>query len=279
MNNNYINYLRSDKKSERTIQEYIKYVEKMLNYIGKNEKDITYTDMINWKASISHLSPSSICVQIAAIKNYFQFLKDTEEIKTNPAEKINRPIKKNKEKPYPEIDMIRSMVNNAKTIRDKAIIMLFVTTGIRVSELTSLTLEQYQNMKGLENREITIIGKGDKERTIYINDETKEVIDLYLKTRPKSNCNKLFLSFQGGPIHSNNLSQTLKNIAKNAGFPFWKEISNHWLRAAFATIQSESGTPVATIQAAMGHSSLSTTSVYIKHNQKEINNAMKKTIF
>lgn len=272
MNSNYITYLKADKKSTRTINEYIKYVDKMLKFIGKDEKDITYTDLINWKSSISHLSPSSICIQIAAIKNYFEFLKDIEEIENNPAEKIKRPVKKNKEKPYPEIDMIRNMIANARTLRDKAIIMLFVTTGLRVSELTSLTLDQYQNMKGAESRELTIIGKGNKERTIFINDETKEAIDMYLKSRPESTCNRLFLSFQGGPIHSNNLSQTLKNIAKNAGLPFWKDISNHWLRVAAATMYAEAGVPIEDIRDLLGHSSANTTSIYLKSCKSRIKN-------
>lgn len=279
MNIAYVNYLKSDQKSLRTISEYTKYVQQMLDFINKPETEITYTDLVNWKASISHLAPSSVCLQIAAIKNYFQFLLNADLIEKNPADKIKRPAKKNKEKPYPEKWMVRAMVDNAKTIRDKAIIMLFATTGLRVSELTNLTLAQYNNMGGSDHREITIVGKGSKERTIYINDEVKELIDIYIGTRPVNSCDKLFVSFQGGQIHSNNLSQTLKRIAKNANIPFWHDISNHWLRAAFATLQSEAGTPVATIQAAMGHASLSTTSVYIKHCQNEINHAMKIATF
>lgn len=279
MNANYINYLKADKKSPRTIAEYTKYINQMLEFVGKDEGDITYTDLVNWKASISHLSPNTICLQIAAIKSYFGFLEEAEIITSNPATKIKRPAKKAKEKHYPEAWMIRAMIDNARTIRDKAIIMLFATTGLRVSELTGLTLEQYKHMGGSDGREITIVGKGAKERTIYINDEVKELIDMYIPNRPVNSCSKLFVSFQGGEIHSNNLSQTLKHIAKNSGIPFWNDISSHWLRVSFATLQSEAGTPVATIQAAMGHASLATTSVYIKHSQARINNAMKTVAF
>lgn len=279
MNTAYINYLKGDKKSPRTITEYTKYVKQMLDFVGKPDVEVTYADLVDWKASIAHLAPSSVCLQIAAVKSYFQFLIDAEIIDKNPADKIKRPAKKNKEKPYPEAWMIRGMIDNARTIRDKAIIMLFATTGLRVSELTGLTLEQYNHMGGSDGREITIMGKGAKERTIYINDEVKELIDMYIPNRPVNSCNKLFVSFQGGEIHSNNLSQTLKHIAKNSGIPFWNDISSHWLRVSFATLQSEAGTPVATIQAAMGHASLATTSVYIKHSQTRINNAMKTVAF
>lgn len=105
------------------------------------------------------------------------------------------------------------------------------------------------------------------------------MIDNYLNTRPKSNYNNLFLSYYGGPIHSNNLSQTLKNVAKKAGYPMWKDICNHALRSAFATTKAEQGTPLTTIQASMGHSKLETTLIYIKRNQNAINSAMKNMAF
>lgn len=279
MNANYISYLKAEKKAASTIKSYTKYVEDMLDLLDKPDTEIGYTDLVEWKASISHLAPSSVRLQIAAIKSYFDFLEYAEIIIKNPTEKLTRPANKNKEKHYPESSMVRDMVNCATTCRDKAIILLFATTGVRVSELVNITMEQYENMGGADKREIVILGKGDKERTIYINDETKEAIDNYLKAKKPSTCDKLFTSMQGGIIHSNNLGITLKNIAKRANIPFWKDISCHWLRAAFATMQSEIGTPVATIQAAMGHSSLSTTSVYIKHSQNNINMAMRAMAF
>lgn len=279
MNTAYINYLKGDQKSPRTIAEYTKYVKQMLDFVGKPDVEVTYTDLVDWKASIAHLAPSSVCLQIAAIKSYFQFLVDAEMIDKNPADKLKRPTKKNKEKPYPEAWMIRAMVDNARTDRDRAIIMLFVTTGLRFSELANITLDEYKNMGGSDVREIKILGKGAKERTVYVNDEAKLYIDMYLTTRPRNGSNKLFLSFTGQELHENCFSQTLKNVAKKAGIPFWNEVSPHWLRASFATLQSEAGTPVATIQAAMGHASLATTSVYIKHSQSRINNAMKTVAF
>ena len=279
MNTAYINYLKGDQKSPRTITEYTKYVNQMLAFVGKPDIEVTYTDLVDWKASIAHLAPSSVCLQIAAVKSYFQFLVDAEMIDKNPADKLKRPAKKNKEKPYPEAWMIRAMVDNARTDRDRAIIMLFATTGLRFSELANITLDEYNNMGGSDGREIKILGKGAKERTVYVNDEAKLYIDMYLTTRPRNGSDKLFLSFTGQELHENCFSQTLKNVAKKAEIPFWNEVSPHWLRASFATLQSEAGTPVATIQAAMGHASLATTSVYIKHSQARINNAMKTVAF
>lgn len=272
MNIAYINYLKGDQKSPRTIAEYTKYINQMLEFVGKDEGDITYTDLVNWKANISHLSPNTICLQIAAIKSYFGFLEEAEIITSNPATKIKRPAKKAKEKPYPEASMIRAIVDNARTDRDRAIIMLFATTGLRFSELANITLDEYKHMGGAEGREIKILGKGSKERTVYVNDETKLAIDMYLTTRPKSDCDKLFLSNWGNELQENNFNLTLKNTFKRAGVPFWKEVSPHWLRAAAATMYAEAGVPIEDIRDLLGHSSASTTSIYLKSCKSRIRN-------
>ena len=282
MNANYITYLQSQSRSPLTIQNYTKYINMALEYIGKPENDITYIDLLDWKNTFTNLKPNSQNIRISAIKNYFSFLTKAEIIASNPAEELEKQKVRDcdvKQKPYIEAHYLRDMVNNARTIRDKAIILLFASTGLRVSELIAITLDQYQNMTGPDGRELVILGKGNKTRRIYINDEVKNIIDSYIKTRPQSKYNNLFLSFQGGPIHSNNLSQTLKNVAKKAGYPQWQEICNHALRSAFATTKAEQGTPLTTIQAAMGHARLDTTLIYIKRNQNVINNAMANMAF
>lgn len=282
MNENYITYLESQRRSPLTIANYTKYIKMALEYIRKPENEITYMDLVAWKNTFANLKPNSQNIRIAAVKNYFSFLKKAGVIAINPAEELEKQKVRDcdvKQKPYIEAHYLRDMVNHARTLRDKAIILLFATTGLRVSELTGITLEQYKNMSGSDERELAIIGKGNKTRRVYINDETKRAIDCYLTVRPRSEYNNLFLSFQGGPIHSNNLSQTLKNVAKNAGYPQWQDICNHALRAAFATTKAEQGVPLTTIQSAMGHAKLDTTLIYIKRNQNVINDAMANMAF
>ena len=282
MNENYITYLESQRRSPLTIANYTKYINMALEYIRKPENEITYMDLVAWKNTFANLKPNSQNIRIAAMKNYFGFLKKAGITTSNPAEGLEKQKVRDcdvKQKPYIEAHYLRDMVNHARTLRDKAIILLFATTGLRVSELTGITLEQYKNMSGNNGRELAIVGKGNKTRRVYINDETKKAIDCYLTTRPRSEYNNLFLSFQGGPIHSNNLSQTLKNVAKNAGYPQWQDICNHALRAAFATTKAEQGVPLTTIQSAMGHAKLDTTLIYIKRNQNVINDAMANMAF
>lgn len=278
MNKDYIIYLKNGRKSENTIKAYTKYIEQMLNYIGKNEADVTWEDLMNWQSTLANLSTSTAHLQTAAVKSYFNFLTRLGVIEKNPTVFLESPKVKNKEKPFITKQMVSDMIDACRTLRDKAIILTFCTTGMRISELANITLKQYHTMSG-DGRELIITGKGDKQRTVYINDETKSAIDAYLATNPKGDSPWLFKSFQGNQIHSNSLSQTIKSTAKRAGIPFWNELSNHCMRAAFATIASDNGIPVPVISEAMGHTSINTTNIYIKRHQNQINEAMKSMTF
>lgn len=282
MNKNYLVYLESKSYSPLTIKNYSKYIDMALDFIKKEEKDITSMDIVSWTNTFTNLKPSSQNIRLSAVKSYFGFLTDFGFIDFDPCKAVKkRRIRECdvKQKPYIEAIQLREMVNCAKTFRDRAIVLLFATTGIRVSELTNITIEDYYNLSGENNRELTIVGKGNKVRKVYIVDETKEAIDIYLRTRPESNCNKLFLSNQGGQIHSNNLTLTIKNIAKRANIPFYEQMGCHALRAGFATTKHAQGESLKTIQKSLGHANLETTLRYIKDSQSEINASMKRVAF
>ncbi len=265
----YIDYLKADKKSERTIATYTKYVQQMLNFVCKDECDITLADLNIWRNSLSHLSSASIALEIKSIKNYFNYLTDMDIINQNPAVKLKAPVIKNREKEYVSESMVDSMIQCATNIRDKAILLLLKKNGLRVNELINLTIDQYLFMKKYNQHYFKITGKGDKERNVYFTDELIQMIDKYLSDR-NDQCDRLFVSHWGGPIHSNNLSQTLKTIAKKANIPFWENISNHYMRVACATIYSEKGVPVSEIRDLLNHSNISVTNTYLKTNPDTI---------
>lgn len=272
----YVSSLIADKKSEKTIKAYTGYIEKMLNFINKPVEDITFLDLTAWKASISHLAPASMNIQIAAIKSYFKFLTSAKVISENPATDITATKVKNKEKHYMTAENVKDMLYACKRRRDGAVIRLYCTTGLRFGELTGIKFVDYQNMIG---NELVIMGKGAKERTIYINDETRRAIDQYIEFE-RTDGVTLFTTSEGGALNEGNLNKTIKSIAKRAGIPFWKEVSNHALRAAFATIAHTNGASIATISHAMGHAGLNVTvSKYIKESQEQINNVMKGMTF
>ena len=284
MNANYITYLQSQSRSPLTIENYTKYINMALEYIGKPENEITYMDLVDWKNTFTNLKPNSQNIRISAVKSYFGFLKKAGIITSNPADELEKQKVRDcdvKQKPYIEAHYLRDMVNNARTIRDKAIILLFATTGLRVSELVGLTLKQYQDMKANGNNVIKITGKGNKERLVPFNQETQAAIDDYIKTRNMGtvHSDKLFLSHYGNDIARNNLSMTLKDIAKKAGIPFWNEICNHAMRSACASIYGEAGVPVANIRDLLGHSDLAVTSRYIKTSVEQVSSAVMNMSF
>lgn len=278
MNKGYINYLIANKKSDNTIKNYTKHIQSALDFIGKEEKDITYSDLINWQASISNLSSATIALEINSIRSYFKYLTAVGEININPTTELVAPKIKNKVKPYCTTEDIRSMLNNTRSYRDRAVIALIASTGLRMSEMAQITMDQWNEMVHFNSRNLIILGKGNKERTIYVNDMAMEAIKDYLNHR-KNDSDYLFASNCGNILDDSNLNKMIKNVAKKANLSFWEDMSCHALRAAFATIANDKGVPVAVISAALGHESLTTTTKYIKTCQTQINNAMSSMVF
>lgn len=273
MLNSYLNYMRAEKMSANTMRAYSQHINQMLDYIGKNETEITYLDLIDWKASISDLSSATVANKIAAIHNYFQFMLNAGLITDDPSKNIKRPNNiKNKEKPYISEEDAKLLVDYARTERDKAMFRFLLSTGVRFVEMANVTIEQYKNAMATDRIIALSVTKGNKGGNIYINESTQAAIDRYLRQR-EDDCPYLFASFRDNQLSDNSVSHTIKTAARRAGLPYWNELSCHCLRAACATIMSDKGVPVATISKVLRHSSLSVTTRYIKSSQDNINNA------
>nr|DAH16966.1 MAG TPA: SITE SPECIFIC RECOMBINASE XERD [Caudoviricetes sp.] len=269
MNELFIQYMKNKKKSERTIESYCKIIDSMLDYIGKSEEEITTLDISDWESSFINLSSSTINVRLSAVSSYFHFLEMLGLVDKNPVNLIDRPSIKNKAKPYLSQEQAQAIIDHAKCRRDKAFIIALLSTGMRFDELASIKLSDYLKDKHC----IKILGKGAKERMVYFNDSVCAAIDDYLENRYPCRCEYLFVSNQDSKLNSKNTANMIRIAAKRAGIPFWDELANHALRAACATIMSENNVPVATIRDVLGHSSISTTSRYIKKNEEAVKNA------
>ena len=273
MINSYINYMKAEKMSENTMRVYTTHINQMLDTINKPEQDITYLDLVDWKAGIVGQASSTVAIKVAAVRSYFQFLTDAGIVKVDPSVNLKRPKNiKNKEKPYMSEDDAKALVSYARTPRDKAMFKFLLSTGVRFCEMANITIDQYK--KAIEgNREISLaVTKGDKGGKVYINQSTEQAIERYLRVRD-DDCPYLFASYQNHQLSDNSVSQTIKSTARRAGLKYWNELSCHGLRAACATIMSDKGVPVATISKVLRHSSLSVTTRYIKSSQDNINNA------
>lgn len=274
MNKNYEVYLRSEKKSAHTIQLYVRIVSEMLSSVDKDEKDISENDILSWRGTMSSLSAASICQKLSAANNYFNFLQMAGVVSYNPVQAMSRPSVKHKEKKFIESYMIKDMINAATNVRDKAMIMLLSSTGLRVSEFIGLTVDSFVKAKADAEHALIICGKGDKERTVFLNDKVIDMIDSYLPIRNNKDkgFNNLFLSNQGRPMEEERISKTLKVVARKANLPYAEQISPHWLRAACASINLENGAPITAVRDLLGHSSIAVTNVYAKAARNTVKN-------
>ena len=280
MNENFITYLKSEEKSEATIRVYVRNVGYFLDYVGKNDVDVTTMDVISWKESLISKGNSSATIHqyLASIKTYYDFLETVNLVEKNPVAKIKSVKVKNKEKHYMSQDMIQAMLDKTTNDRDYAIVLTMVSTGLRVGELTNITLAQYEEMRVDGRNFIKTIGKGNKEHKVFFNEHMIKAIDKYIEnfrdSRPNISTDALFVSHWGGKIYPNRLSETLKTLARNAGIPFWQDVCNHALRSACASILSDAGAPVATIRDVLNHASIVTTNRYIKTAENSVEDAI-----
>ena len=165
---------------------------------------------------------------------------------------------------------MKNIIKNMYTAEGKAIVALMASTGLRYTEMANITLEEYKNALATD-RSIVIVGKGNKERKIFVNDTAKFYIDNYLSKnyKNKKGTNKLFVT-----ADESCLRRSLIRAANNANLPYANSISPHWIRMFFATNSLEHGVDLATIRDALGHSNIAVTSRYVKSCDNKIKNVM-----
>ena len=272
MNNGYINYLNASKKSENTIKNYTRHINEMLNIIKKDETKITYADLMNWQSEISNCAPATLNLKISAVMSYFKYLYRIGAIKENPAINLEKVRNNPKEKDYVSAEDMKAIIKNMYTAEGKAIVALMASTGLRYIEMANITLEEYKNALATD-RSIVIVGKGNKERKIFVNDIARYYIDNYLSKNYKNSrgTDKLFVS-----VTESSLRKSLIRAAKKANLPYAEKVSPHWIRVFFATNALENDIDLATIRDALGHSNIAVTSRYVKSCDKKVKNVMSR---
>ena len=151
--------------------------------------------------------------------------------------------------------------------RDYAILQVFLQTGIRVSELANLTIEDIDFVKPA----ITVRGKGSVEREIALEKKGVHALKSYLVVRPQSLSSRVFLNYMGEPISERGIRKLVVKYRKEAGIT--KKASCHTLRHTFATYKAEKGVSAYQLQQWLGHANLNTTQIYVhlgKQNAKKI---------
>lgn len=281
----YYQYLKLEKGcSANTIDAYMRDLDKFLNFIKEEGKDFMTAqleDMHNFSALMTDIgiNPVSLSRILSGIRSFYHFLVLGDIIDANPTELLEFP-KKPQHLPdvlsVEEIDLLEAQIDLSQPEgqRNKTIIEMLFSCGLRVSELVNLKISNLYLNEGF----IKVEGKGSKQRLVPISEKAIHEIRLYalernlISTSPEHQ-DFLFISKrQKKPLTRVMVFLMLKELVAKAGIP--KAVSPHTLRHSFATSLLEGGANLRAIQAMLGHESIATTQIYTHidttHLRKEI---------
>ncbi len=282
-------YLESNKRSSKnTISSYMTDLYGYSEFLKKYQaieyvEDIKTEHIQKYITSLKRkdLAKKSISRKITAIKEFHKFLKDEDITKNNPARLIDN-VKLDKKIPQVlNIDEINKMLASTNgddplSIRNKAILEVLYGSGLRVSELVDLKIDNLH----MNSKYINVIGKGDKERIVPMGDFEQIAIRNYIeKSRPiltKKRINSfLFLNYKGEPLSRQSVFKLIKELALKNGIT--KEISPHTLRHSFATHLLQNGVDLRIVQELLGHEDISTTEIYTHIDKSKIKEIYQNT--
>lgn len=279
---NFINYLKATKNlSNKTLKAYTSD----LNQFFYFEANILQPDICGFVAHLNtdlKLKDTSIRRKIITLKNFYTFLLDNEIIASSPFRKLKFRFKQERKLPktLPVSDIHKilkcfdidissySLFAQKEYTRDAALIDLLISTGIRIGEAVTITLDDII----ISEKTLLIHGKGRKQRLIYISSSiTWNRIKTLIKERTKSNNNYLFVNRYGQQITIHGVEDIYKKYAKMAQIT--TKSTPHYLRHTFATNLLANGADLRSVQEILGHASVATTQIYT-----EVTTARKKQV-
>lgn len=238
-------------------------------------KNITLTDLygfLDYVENVRNNSAYAKARKIATLKSFFKFLDiKLKIINENPTTELEVPKVKKRLPVYLTVEESKKVldnmcVGNKYYRRDFCIFTLFLNCGMRLSELCNIKLSDIK-----EDNTISIVGKGDKERVVYLNNQCIEAINNYLEERRKMNIEEkyLFVSKLKKKISPRSVEILVKKHIENAGFKN-KKYTPHKLRHSAATMYLNQGVNMRYIQEMLGHQSISTTQIYVHTNNNKL---------
>jgi integrase/recombinase XerD len=283
----FIESLRIDRGcSEKTIEAYLSDLTQFQEWIGNRDwKSIQDTDLHRYFSSVSKQGqkPASVARKTSSLRQFFKFCCLEKGFRKNPAEALEIPSQPKRLPKYLTSEQIQSLLDFVKNeglpysvsekekealrARDAAMIYILYATGLRVTELVTLSLQQIETSQGY----LRVKGKGDKQRIAPFAPIAGEKLVHYLEKHRSfllaKNIQKnqqpnqaAFLTHRGEPITRKAFWELLKRIASDVGLP--SKLSPHMLRHSFATHLLQSGMGLRSLQTLLGHSDLSSTQIY-----------------
>lgn len=315
--NDFLNYSATIlNKSENSIKEYnydiahfLKYIkfkykmtdvtdEEFIKTIKINDMDIDTIKKITLQdihAFLAYLKtcyqskPATLARKTSSIRIFFHYLcNKTKRIETNPAQDLETPKLGKRLPKYLSLEQSKELLhaaenpnpkshgNHDNTERNYAMLMILLNCGLRLQELININISDID----FDDEKLNVIGKGNKERTIYLNKACIKAINNYLKVRPKDGVkfdsrDALFLSEQKRRISRRSVQYVVKEELKLAGIEKSDKYSVHKLRHTAATLMYKYGkVDIRALQELLGHESISTTEIYTHVDNEQIRNAV-----
>jgi integrase/recombinase XerD len=270
----------SEMKSEHTIKNYACDLKKWFKYQFSEDMTITadniskleLIDLDRFIGSLEGKSANTVLRVIATIKSFYRYLVRYNIIKNNISHDIATPKKPHRNPKFLSIKEITKLfrvfdrVNTRYPERDKAMITMFLGTGMRLSELVNI------RKSDIKEGVVRVVGKGNKERFIPLADKVNTALKDYLSVSKNNSGDVLFVNERNDKFDSGTVSHLVKRYLDEAGL---KGFSTHKLRHTAATHWYANGTDIREIQELLGHSSVSTTEMYThtsKDKRKIVNN-------
>lgn len=270
--NTYIASMRLEGHSEHTLEQYSDAVRKLLQDIPKDFSEIRTNDVRYHLAryqSTHKVSAVTVDNKRRFLSTFFAWLTAEEIIPKNPMLRIKRIKQKQADKkPFSaaELEKIR---DSLQTSREKALVEFLLSTGCRVSEVANLQIGNIDFRAG----ECIVLGKGNKERTVYISDNAMYYLQKYLAGRIISAADPLFVNDRGRAMSKCSIEQLTHKIGERCGV---EKVHPHRFRRTMATNAMMRGLPIQYIQAILGHSKIDTTMIYCSVSKESVKAAYLK---
>jgi len=274
----YLNYARVERGlSLNTIDAYRHDLLRFIAFLNKHKIALVETkrdDIVDFLASLYRLGldSRSVARYLVTVRNLFRFLVLDGVMEDDPTINLESPKIRHSLPSYLSVQEVERVLalpdtRTATGLRDKALLDVLYSSGLRVSEVAGLRIGDVDYQSGC----IRCTGKGNKERLVPVGKKALESVDAYIrdgrarllrhrKKRPHLQCSEIFISRQGRPMNRSGIWKTLTDYGRASGLR--KKLTPHKLRHSFATHLLERGADLRSVQLMLGHADISTTQIY-----------------
>lgn len=266
----YLNALRVEGRSELTLERYEREIKRFLKVAGTTTRNITQYHIRKYLSDEKErgLADSTIKGLCWVMSGYFNWMHRDGILQNNPMGNIRSiKVQKKVKQVFSDID-IEKLKSNCRTLRDKAIVSFLQSTACRISEVTNLNIDNID----FANNECIVLGKGNKERIVYMDNVTAMYLKQYLSGR-KDNDQALFLGLRKNRLTPNGVRVMLKTLARRSGI---EHVHPHKFRRTTITNLVTRGMPIEQVKFLAGHEKIDTTMGYIVTDQNNVKNNFQK---